>query len=129
MNELKSVEKCSGLFRIETCTFSLSNQTKFRLNENNKIKTYFEPEIKEQEAVIKKLIEFVASLNYTDKVLIVLSATSGGISIFSHVDIIGKHAGTISSTFIVVFSLITGVIKKLLIETRKNKKNIVKLLC
>ena len=68
--------------------------------------------------------KFVTSLNYTDKILIVLSAASGGVSIFSHANdnIIGKYIGIVSSTFIVVFSLVTGVIKGLLVEARKNKK-------
>ena len=99
MNELKSIEICSDLSK------------EFRLNEINKIKDYFESQIKEQEVVVKKLSKFVSSLNYTDKVLIVLSATSGGVSIISHANIIGKHLGIISSIFIVVFSLTTGVIK------------------
>ena len=51
-----------------------------------------------------------------------MSATSGGVSIISHVNIIGIHAGIISSTFILIFSLTTGIIKKLLDETRKKKK-------
>ena len=70
----------------------------------------------------KKLSKFVASLEYMDKILNVLSATSGGVSIISHLSVIGISAGKISSIFITVFSLITGVIKKLLKETRKKKK-------
>ena len=57
-----------------------------------------------------------------DKVLIVLSTTSGGGSIISHAIVIGIHAGVISSSFTLVFSLSTGIIKKLLKETRKKKK-------
>ena len=56
-----------------------------------------------------------------DKVLVVLSATSGGVSIISHASVIGL-AGIMSSSFTLVFSLTTGIIKKLLKETRKKKK-------
>ena len=57
-----------------------------------------------------------------DKVLIALSATSGGVSIISHASVIGIPAGIISSSFTLVFSLTTGIIKQLLKETRKKKK-------
>ena len=70
MNELKSVKIYSDLN-----TLQLSDQTKFRLNEINKIKEYFESEIKERKAIIKKLSKYIASFNYTDKTSIVLSAT------------------------------------------------------
>ena len=48
MNELRSIKKYSDL-----STLSLNDQTKFRLNEINKTKDYFEFEIKEREIVIK----------------------------------------------------------------------------
>ena len=116
MNELRPVKTYSDL-----STFPLNDQTKFRLNEINKIKDYFEFEIKEREAVIKKLSKYTAALDYTDKTLIVLSATSGGISITSLTEVIGIPAGGISENFTLVFSLTTGI-KKLLKETRKKKK-------
>ena len=112
MNQLRSVKTYSDL-----STHSLNNQTKFRLNEVNKIKDYFEFEIKEREAVIKKLSKYTAALDYTDKKLIVLSATSGGISIIAFTNVIRIPAGIISSNFTLVFSLTTGIIKKLLKET------------
>ena len=107
---------------------SLNDQTKCRLNEINKIKDYFKFEIREREAVIKKLSKYIAALDYTDKKLIALSATSGGISIISFTNVIGIPAGVMSASLTLVFSLTIGIIKKLLKETRKKKKNIVKLL-
>ena len=111
---------------MKTCsdltTLSLNDQTKFRLNEINKIKDYFNSEVQEREAISKKLSRFVASLEYMDKILILLSAASGGVSIISHLSVIGIPAGIISSSFTLLFSLTTGIIKKLLKETRKKKK-------
>ena len=118
MNELRSVKTYSDL-----STFSLNDQTKFGLNEINKIKRYFEFEIKEGETTSKKLSKSIVSLDYMDKAVIVLSATSGGVSIISHASVIGIPAGIISSSFTLVFSLTTGIIKKLLKETRRKKKN------
>ena len=58
-------------------TFSLNDQKKFRLNEINKIKGSFNSKIQERETLSEKLSKSIASLDYMDKVLIVLSATSG----------------------------------------------------
>ena len=98
------------------------DQTKFRLNEINKIKDYFEFQIIEREAVIKELSKYTAAIDYTNKTLIVLFATSGGISIISFTNVIGIPAGIISASLTLVFSVTTGIIKKLLKETRKKKK-------
>ena len=54
--------------------------------------------------------------------LIVLSATSGGISFTSFTSVIGIPAGIASTIFTLIFSLTTGIIKKLLEVTRKKKK-------
>ena len=59
---------------IETIDISnLSDQKKFRLNENNKIKDYFNTEIQEIKIMSKKLIKSIAAFDYFDKTLIVLS--------------------------------------------------------
>ena len=115
MNELRSVKTYSNLT-------TLNDQTKFRLNEIKKKKGYFKFEIKEREAVIKKLSKYNAALDYIDKTLIALSATSGGIIIISFTNVIGIPAGVISTSLTLVFSLTIGIIKKLLKETRKKKK-------
>ena len=54
--------------------------------------------------------------------LIVLSATSVGISIISFTNVFGIPAGVISASLTLVFSLTTEIITKLLKETRKKKK-------
>ena len=93
MNERRPVKTYSDL-----STLSLNDQTKFRLNEINKIKDYFEFEIKKREAVIKKLSKYTAALDYTGKTLIVLSATIRGISIISFTNVNGIPAGVISAS-------------------------------
>ena len=100
-------------------TLSLKDQIKFRLNKINKTKDYFGFEIREREAVIKKLNKYAAALDYADKKLTVLSATSGGISIVSFTNVIVIPAGVISANLTLVFSLTTEIIKKLLKETKK----------
>ena len=56
------------------------------------------------------------------KVLIALSATSGGVSIILFTSIIGAPVGIVSAIFPLIFSLTAGMVKKLLNITRKKKK-------
>ena len=54
--------------------------------------------------------------------LIVLSATSGTISIASFTTCVGTPVGIASASLSVTFSLCTGLVKKLLKATRNKKK-------
>ena len=69
-----------------------------------------------------KISKYVAAFDYIDKILIVLSATSGGVSIISFTSIIGAPVGIASASLTLIFSLTTGIVKKLLNITRKKKK-------
>ena len=120
MNECRSIE-CNSIKGTNTYS-NLSDQTKFRLNETNKIKGYFNSEIQERKIMSKKLSKYIASFEYFDKNLIVLSATNGGISIISFVNVIGVPVGIASTSFSLVFSLPTGITKKVLKITRNKKK-------
>ena len=100
----------------------LSDQTKFRLYEIKKIENYFINEINERESYSKKLNKYVTIFDYIDKILIVLSATSSGVSIISFTSIIGVPAGIASTCFTLIFSITAGIIKKLLSTTIKKKK-------
>ena len=66
--------------------------------------------------------KYVTIFNYIDKILIVLSAASGAVSIISFSSVIGAPAGIPSASFTLIFSLATGRVKKLLDITRKKKK-------
>ena len=55
-------------------------------------------------------------------ILIVLSATISGVSIMSFTSTIGKSVGIVSASFTLIFSLTTGIIKKLLNITINKKK-------
>ena len=66
----------------EISKINLSEQTKFRLSEIIKIENYFHQEINQRKSCSKKLSKYVAAFGCIDKVLIALSATSGGVSIF-----------------------------------------------
>ena len=107
---------------IEIDKTNLTDQTKFRLNEITKIENYFNEEIDQRKSCSKKLSKYVTNFDYTDKVLIVLSATSDGVSIISFTSIVGAPAGIASASFTLFFSLTTEVIKKLLSITRNKKK-------
>ena len=67
----------------------LSYQTKIRLDEIKKIKDYFHEEINQRKLSSKKLNKYVTTFNYIDKILTVLNATTGGLSIISHATVVG----------------------------------------
>ena len=70
----------------------------------------------------KNLSKYITIFDYIDKILIVLSATSGGISIISFTSVIGASAGIANACLTLIFSLTTETIKKLLNITRKKKE-------
>ena len=57
-----------------------------------------------------------------DQALIVLNATSGVVSIISFTSIVGATVGIASASLTLIFSLTTGIVKKLLNITRNKKK-------
>ena len=91
----------------------LSDQTKFRLYEIKEIENYFINEINQQKTYSKTLSKYVTISDYIDKILINLSATTGGISIISFTSVIGAPVGIASANFTLIFSLSTRIIKKL----------------
>ena len=100
----------------------LSDQTKFILDEIQKIENYFKSEINQRKSCSKKLSKYATTFNYIDKNLIAINATTGGVCIISHTTIVGAPIGIASAGFTFVFSLATGIIKKLLKTTRNKKK-------
>ena len=101
---------------------NLTDLTKYRLNERTRIENYFNEEINQRKLYSKKLSTYVTAFDYIDKILIVLSATTGGVSIISFASAVGIPVGIASASFTLIFSLTTGIIKKLLSITRNKKK-------
>ena len=101
---------------------NLTEQTKLLLDEISKIENYFDEEINQRKSCSKKLSKYVAAFDYIDQALIVLSATSSGVSIISFTSIVGAPVGIASASFTLIFSLTTGIVKKLLNITRNKKK-------
>ena len=100
----------------------LTNVNKYRLNKINKIKYYFNNEIKERKDIIKKLNKYLVSFDYLDKIFIALSASFGTLSIASYVSVIGTPAGIAGSSLTLIFTIGTGISKSFLTITKKRKK-------
>ena len=81
----------------------LSEQTKFRLSEITGIENYFYQEINQRKSCSKKLNKYVTTFDYMDKILIVLSAKSSGVSIISFTSIIAAPVGIASASFTLIF--------------------------
>ena len=114
MNESNSIEA------IERT--NLTEQTKIRLNKITKIENYFYQEINQRKLCSKKLSKYITAFDYIDKILIVLSATTRGVSICLFTSVVGAPVGIASASFTLIFSLTTGIVKKLLNITRNKKK-------
>ena len=71
---------------------------------------------------VKKLTKYVAAFDYIDNILIVLSATNDGVCIISSISVVGAPTGIAGASFTLIFSLTTGIIKKLLSIARNKKK-------
>ena len=100
----------------------LNDLTKFRLDEINKIKDYLNAEIKERKDIVKKISKYSVALDFADKLFITLSASFGTLSIVSHATVVGIPVGITGASLTVIFTVTTGVVKKLLNITRKKKK-------
>ena len=100
---------------------NLTDETKFWLNEITKTENYFNSEINQRKLCSKKLSKYVAVFDYIDKVLIVLNAAIGGVCIFLSVSVVGAPIGMAGANFTLIFSLTTGIIKKLLSITRSKR--------
>ena len=114
MNECNSIEAIDKTI--------LSEQTKFWLSEIIGIENYFYQEINHRKLCSKKLNKYVTAFHYIDKILILLSATSSGVSIISFASIVGAPVGIASASLTLIFPLTTGIVKKLLNITRNKKK-------
>ena len=119
MNECNSI-KNNSLETIEKTV--LSEQTKFRPRDIIEIENCFYQEISQRKSRSKKLNKYVKTFDYIDKILIILSAASSGVLIISFTSIIRAPVGIASASFTLIFSLTTGIVKKLLNITRNKKK-------
>ena len=67
----------------------LSEQTKLRLSEIIGNENYLYQEIDKRKSCSKKLNKHVTAFDYIDKILIILSGTTSGVSIISFTSVIG----------------------------------------
>ena len=100
----------------------LADVNKYRRDEINKIRDYFDNEIKERKDIIKKLNKYLVSFDYLDKIFIALSASFGTLSIASYASVVGTPAGIAGSSLTLIFLIGAGKSKSLLNVFKKRKK-------
>ena len=101
----------------------LTNVNKYRLD---KIRDYFNNEIKERKDITKKLNKYLVSFDYLDKIFISLSASFGTLSIALQATVIGIPTGITGASLTLILTIGTGINKSLLKVTKKEKRNIIK---
>ena len=100
----------------------LTDVNKYKLDEINKIKGYFDNEIKEKKDIIKKLNKYLVSFDYLDRIFTTLSASFTTLSIASYETVLGLPVGIAGSSLTLMFTISTGINKSLLKVTKKRKK-------
>ena len=105
---------------------SSESANKYRLDEINKIRDYFNNEIKERKDIMKKLNKYLVSFDYLDKIFITLSASFGTLSIASYASVVGVPAGITGACLTLVLTIGTGISKSLLKLTKKEERNVIK---
>ena len=78
--------------------------------------------IKESKDIIKKISKYIVAFDYAGKLFITLSASFGTLSIVSHAAIVGIPVGIAGASLTLIFTVTTGVVKRLLNVMRKKKK-------
>ena len=117
MNNLNVIE-----LRDTANPSSSERANKYRIDEINKIRDYFNNEIKERKDIIKKLNYYLVSFDYLDKIFITLSASFRTLSIASYASVVGIPAGITGASLTLVYTIGTGISKSLLKLTKKRKK-------
>ena len=120
-NEANEVSETSRANAVSEMS-KLNDLTKFRLDEIFKIKDYLNADMKERKNIVKKISKYIAAFDYVDKLFITLSASLGALSIASHATVVGIPVGIAGAPLTLIFTVATGVVKKLLNITRKKKK-------
>ena len=104
----------------------LTDVNKYRLDEINKIKEYFDNEIKERKDIIKILNKYLVSFDYLHKIFVTLSASFGTLSIASYAAVVVIPVGIAGSSLTLIFTIGTGLNKSLLQVAKKEKRNMIK---
>ena len=118
----KTIELLKEYLKMNNILELTDAANKYRLDEINKIRYYFNNEIKERKDIIKKLNKYVVSFDYLDKIFIALSASFGTLSIASYASVVGTLADIAGSSLTLIFTIGTGISKSLLNVTKKRKK-------
>ena len=114
----RTIKLLKGYLRMNNI-IELTDVNKYRLDEINKQRDYFNNEIKERKGIIKKLNKYLITFDYLDKIFSALSASFGTLSIASYASVVGIPAGITGASS---FTIGTSISKSLLKLTKKRKK-------
>ena len=122
MNDFNKTQNIDPNLNAIPLSTNISNEQQFRLKKINENKDYFSAVSRERELISKNLSKYIASLDYFDKSLNVLSILSGSISIASFASVIGVPSGIIGISCSFTFSITSGFVKRFLKAIRNKKK-------
>ena len=118
----RTIELLKEYLKMNNIIELTDTANKYRLDEINKMRVYFNNEIKERKDIIKKLNKYIVSFDYLNKIFIALSASFGTLSIASYVSVVGRPEGIAGTSLTLIFTIGTGISKLLLKVTKKRKE-------
>ena len=77
----KTIKLLRCYLKMSDNNLDLNEITKFKLNEINKLKDYFNTEIRKRKNIVKKISKYIVAFDYADKIFTTLSASFGTLSI------------------------------------------------
>ena len=106
---------------------NLTEQTNIGLNEITETENYFHQKINQRRLCSKKVSKYVTAFDYIDKVLVALSATSGGVSIIY--ERCWSSCRNSKCKFYANFFSNNRNSQKITKHSKKKKKSMIKFLC
>ena len=116
-----------GYFCIEFIDFMLNGKSLVDFT------NLFSPRnFKKNDRIITKLFKiskYIVTFDYADKIFITLSASLGTLSLVSQATIVGIPVGIAGSSLTLIFTVTTGIVKKMLNikKEEKRRKSTIKL--
>ena len=95
---------------------------KLRLDEKNRMKDHFIDETQKRETMTKTLTKYIVTFDYVDQTLLILSKTTGGVSIARFPTVIGMPVSKVSERLGLVFSFHKGIENKVIKQQGKMKE-------
>ena len=107
---------------MSSINLELNEITKFRLDEINKVKVFFNNEIKERKDIVNKINKYLVFFDNVTQIFYTLSPSFGTLGIASQATVVGIPVGIAGASLTLIFTITTGISKKIVKYYKKKRK-------